>query len=212
MSSQSFEENQPLRPRHVQEEYRGQLQLIPQHLWNERMEDYWDDTVKWDRNSDTQYLKNFKVETVQKLVFERSRRSIEIDGKSTEIDGLLTVTFTNNADDHTVGDRCRDLDKIFHTSSIFGKQTPKQDELCKAMYHKSTWENVLKIRLEPKDSSNETWEFSFLIQEYLLRSPGKYCPRFFQVPTCFKDDLARQFVNELNLRHTVVKGVDEFSV
>jgi len=204
---------QPLRPRRVQDEYRGQLQLIPQHLWNDEMEAYWYNTVKMELKDDTQYLKNFKVETVQKLVFERSRRSIEMDGKSTEIDGLLTVTFTNNADEYIVGYRCRDLNTIFEAHSTFSKGTPDQHQLCEAMYSQSIWKNVEKIRLQPADCSNETWKFSFIIQEKGLRNPGKICPMIFQVPTeRWKDELACKFLKELNLRHTVVKGVDEFSV
>jgi len=187
--------------------------LIPEHLWNIRMVSYWYETIKMDINNNTQYLKNFKVETIQNLMFERSKESIEIDEKMTEIDGLLTVIFTNKVDEDTVGFRCRELVKIFQSGSRFEKDVPNKHQLCESIYSQSTWKNVEKIRLEPVDSRNETWNFSFVIKKKGLRNPGNNCPRFFRVPNeLWKDEHAEEFVKELNLRHTVVNGVDEFSV
>ncbi len=90
------------------------------------------------------------------------------------------------------------------------------DRLCARMDYKETWSKISRIRLREEWRHND-WGVSFYVFEFVQRGDDGQDevvtapPEFALMGRLRKQLFAVRLVEELQLRHAVVDGVDEFS-
>lgn len=129
----------------------------------------------------------------QEYVFSRAREKILQLGK------LLTITFSDSVE----------RTRLQYATDV--------DRLCARMDYKQTWSGISKIRLRHRPTP-ENIELQFYVFEFVRRGHDgedevvEAPPERFMIRNCFqKRVFAFRLVEELQLRHAVVDGVDEFS-
>jgi len=138
------------------------------------------------------WLPSLWISTTRKLELKRRRVSIKTEG-------LLTVNFSHDAD------------KEFLSS--YELIPDARNIICAAMHFQQTWTNVAKIRMIPLPHDWSKSFTSFMFQFVIRDKDGKTVVadadhRFSTIQrTERKDAITRRFVQELNLTHAVVNGI-----